>query len=128
MAATELVPCFYTGQNCDVDRPAKMIARGRCRELKTAKIGKFERNGKIFVFSQRIETAMMALFNGPASAKNILVFLKTRTDGAKLHYETPMAGDGNWVDGYTPRRRIHVSSRSLFSNQILPAARIEARA
>jgi hypothetical protein len=38
-----------------------------------------------------------------------------------------MAGDGNWIDGYTPRRRIYVSSRSLFSNQVLPAARIEAR-
>jgi hypothetical protein len=67
------------------------------------------------------------VIDGPLGVGNLLPFSKPRCYGDKLHYETAMAGDGNWIDGYTPRRRIYVSSRSLFSNQVLPAARIEAR-
>ena len=114
MAANELVPCFYSGQNCDVDRPAKIQTRRRCRELKTAKIGRFERHGKVFIFFQRIETALLSMFTGPMSAKNILVFLKTRTDGELLHYEMPHAGDRS-IFARHHRPTISVSSRPAFS-------------
>jgi hypothetical protein len=114
MAASELVPCFYTGQNCDIHRPAKVETRGRCRELKKSGVGRFERNGKVFVFSQRIETAVQSIFNGPMSAKNVLAFLKTRTDGSPLHYEIPHAGDRTPY-ARSRRRLITISSRVLFS-------------
>lgn len=63
----------------------------------------------------------------PLAHGNLLPFSRLKNYGDKLHYETAMAGDGNWIDGYTARKEIRVSSRSLFSNQVLPAARIEAR-
>jgi hypothetical protein len=119
MAASDPVPCFYTGQDYRWEKPAKILTRAEVRELKLRRIGNYIENGKMFLFSQRKETAL--LFGGKPSAKNILAFIKTRTDGAKLHYETPMAGDGNWLNGYTPRREIYVSARSKFNDQVLPA-------
>lgn len=91
MAATDSVPCFYDGQNSDFDHPIKVQTRARCRQLKRMGIGRFERHGKVFYYNQRIETAV--IFSPPPSAKTILTFLKTRTDGTPLHYEIPMAND-----------------------------------
>jgi hypothetical protein len=89
------------------------MPRSQLREMKKNKLGLFVDDGTAFQFTKKFTEALKPLFDGPLGV---------------LHYETAMAGDGNWIDGYTPRRRIYVSSRSLFSNQVLPAARIEARA
>ena len=128
MAASDPVPCYYTGQNYRWEKPAKVLPRSEVRKLKNWKEGKFIENGKIFLFFKSIVVAVAEkVWDGPLGVGNLLPFSKPRCYGDKLHYETAMAGDGNWIDGYTPRRRIYVSSRSLFSNQVLPAARIEAR-
>ena len=127
MAASDPVPCYYTGQNYRWEKPAKILTRGEARKLKNWKEGKFVENGKIFLFFKSIVNAVKTTWDGPLGRGLLIPFSKKRTTGDKLHYETAMAGDGNWVDGYTPRRRVYVSSRSLFSNQVLPAARIEAR-
>jgi hypothetical protein len=73
---------------------------------------------------QLVESAAAAFFvreialGFRVSARTILAFVKTRTDGDKLHYEIPMAGDR------TPylrsqRRLIHVSGRSVFRHQAI---------
>jgi hypothetical protein len=127
MAASDPVPCYYTGQNYRWERPAEIHTRAEVRGFKKAKLGTFIENGKIFLFFKAIVNAVKTTWDGPLGRGLLIPFSKKRTTGDKLHYETAMAGDGNWIDGYTPRRRIYVSSRSLFSNQVLPAARIEAR-
>lgn len=103
------------------------MLRSQLREMKKNKLGLFVDDGTAFQFTKKFTEALKPLFDGPLGVGNLLPFSKPRCYGDKLHYETAMAGDGNWIDGYTPRRQIHVSSRSLFSNQVLPAARIEAR-
>lgn len=59
--------------------------------------------------------------DGPLGVGNLLPFSKEKNYGDKLHYETAMAGDGNWLNGYTPRSEIRVSPRNLFRNQPIPA-------
>jgi hypothetical protein len=73
------------------------------------------------------------LFDGPVGVGNLLPFSKPHCYGDKLHYQTPMAGDvGMRRYGLYSRRdekgvpqllshQVHVSSRSLFNHQILPA-------
>lgn len=117
---SDLVPCFYTGQDFRWQKPAEFRLRAELHRIKKLKAGRFDWDGKIFVFYKRIETVAQGLFNGPMSAKNILAFLKTRTDGEKLHYETPMAGDRG-IFARHHRKFIHVSSRNLFSRQAIPA-------
>lgn len=118
MPPTDLVPCFYTGQNRYVEPPVRLERRDRLHASKKIGSGRFVDNGKHFQFIRRIETAIT--YTGPPSAKNILAFLKTRTDGEKLHYEIPMAGDRSLFARHH-RSLIQVSSRSKFSVQILPA-------
>ncbi len=142
MPATDLVPCFYTGQDFRWEQPAEFRPRAELHRIKKLKVGRFDQDGRIFLFFKRIEAVFLSALSGPASAKTILAFIKTRTDGAKLHYETPMAGDGNWFDGYTLRKgflnpdpkkentavAFAVSSRSRFNVQPVPAAPIRALA
>ena len=59
--------------------------------------------------------------DGPLGVGNLLPFSKEKNYGDKLHYETAMAGDGNWVNGYSPRSEIQVSSRKFFNKQPIPA-------
>jgi hypothetical protein len=104
------------------------MTRAQLREMKKNKLGLFVDDGTAFQFSQKFTEALKPLFDGPLGIGNLLPFSKPRNYGDKLHYESAMAGDGSWLRGYTPRKEILVSSRSLFSRQALPAVRIEARA
>lgn len=82
----------------------------------------------------RAAEVRVGFFDGPLGVGNLLPFAKPRSDGAKLHYEIPMAGDRSLLhrhglyhrrDEYGVMqvlgREISVSSRSLFSQQVLPA-------
>ncbi len=129
MPATDLVPCFYTGQDFRWEQPAEFRLRGDLHRIKKFKIGRFDQDGKIFLFFKRIETAARDMFYVPMSAKSILFFLKTRTDGTPLHYEMPHANDVGMRRHGLYRRddeirshTISVSSRSLFNTQVLPMA------
>jgi hypothetical protein len=62
----------------------------------------------------------------PLQCGNLLPFARHKNLGEKLHYETPMAGDGNWLTGYTPRTEFTVSSRPRFNLQPIPVAPIRA--
>src|SRR5580692_7427138 len=94
MAATDLVPCFYTGQNYRWEKPADIKPRSEVRRLKNLKLGKFIENGKIFLFSK---TAFVLIkenvWDGPLGVGNLLPFARPHNYGEKLHYEIPMAGD-----------------------------------
>lgn len=63
------------------------------------------------------------LVDGPIGIGNVLPFARLHNYGDKLHYEMPMAGDRGCFARHRPRN-IRVSSRSLFSKQILPAVAI----
>ena len=130
MPATDLVPCFYTGQDSRWESPAEFRARAELHKLKKQKLGRFDQNGKIFLFFQKIAQHVSRLWNVTPSANNLLHFVKTNCYGDKLHYETPMFGDndllhrfGMYFDAEKQQyvtRTISVSSRSLFNVQILP--------
>lgn len=88
----DLVPCFYTGQ--DQRREVAIpFLRSEVHEFRRQKLGEFIQHGRAFLFYQRVVKRILEICDGPISAKSILHFLKTRTDGEKLHYEIPMAGD-----------------------------------
>jgi hypothetical protein len=124
MAATDLVPCFYTGQDYRWERPAKMLTRARVRELKTIKIGKFIESGKIFLFHQRLEAEkVIGFWDGPLGIGNLLPFARPHNYGEKLHYEIPHAGDRSCFARHRPRH-VRVSSRNLFGKQPIPAVRL----
>ena len=119
MPATDLVPCFYTGQLRAVERPAEFRPRAELHELKKAKLGKFVDNGKVFLFFKAIKEAILKLWDGPLGVGNLLPFSKPHCYGDKLHYETPMAGDRS-IFARHHRKLLHPSSRSFFRHQILP--------
>ena len=123
MAATDLVPCFYTGQDYRWERPAKLVARAEVRQYKNFKLGKFVESGKIFLFFKRIEQSVKNLWDGPLGIGNILPFARLHNYGDKLHYEVPMAGDRSGFARHRPRN-LRISSRNLFSRQPIPAVRL----
>jgi hypothetical protein len=138
MAATDLVPCFYTGQNYRAEKPAEILVRSKVREFKKLKLGKFVDNGTKFLFSHcRIKKA--AYSEGPIGRGNLIPFARTHTLGEPLHYAIPMAGDiGLRRHGLFRRRNeagvfhlhtheIRVSARSLFSKQDLRGLPIAIR-
>lgn len=112
MAATDLVPCFYTGQNFRWEQPAEFRMRAELHKLKKLKLGRFDQNGKIFLFFKAIEQAAKRLWDGPLGVGNVLPFSKAHNYGDKLHYQVPMAGDRT---SRFDRRMIQVSSRPKFS-------------
>jgi hypothetical protein len=115
MAASDPVPCFYTGQNYRWEKPAKVLPRGEVRQLKTWKLGKFIENGKIFLFfKSTVIAAAEKVWDGPLGVGNLLPFAKPRCDGSKLHYELPPAGDRTPYQR-SRRKFIKVSSRGVFS-------------
>lgn len=127
MPSTDLVPCFYTGQRRAIERPAKLLPRSEVHQLKTAKLGKFVDNGKVFLFFKAIKEAAKLLWDGPIGIGNVLPFARAHNYGDKLHYEMPMAGDRT-VFARHRRREISVSTRVLFSqpgmqwaNYVIPA-------
>lgn len=93
MPATDLVPCFYTGQNYRTEQPAEIRIRLEVRELKRQQLGTFADNGRIFLFFKRLVIVREARFwEGPLGVGNALPFAR-QTDGSRLHYEIPHAGD-----------------------------------
>jgi len=105
----DLVPCFYTGQ--DQRREAAIpFLRSEVHEFRRQKLGEFIQHGRAFLFYQRVAKKILEICDGPMSAKSVLHFLKTRTDGEKLHYEIPMAGDRS-VYVRARRRLLHPSRR-----------------
>ncbi len=119
MPATDLVPCFYTGQDFRWEKPAEFRVRAELHRLKKAKLGRFDQNGRIFLFFKAVKEALQRLWDGPLGVGNLFPFSKPHCYGDKLHYETPMAGDRS-IFARHHRKYIHVSSRSLFNHQILP--------
>jgi hypothetical protein len=114
MAATDLVPCFYTGQDFRWERPAELRTRAELHGLKKEKLGRFDQNGRIFIFFQKIAEWAEQWWDGPIGVGNVLPFSKAHNYGDKLHYEMPMAGDRTAYARHR-RKEIHVSSRVLFS-------------
>ena len=117
MAATDLVPCFYTGQDFRWETPVEFRLRGELHKLKKLKLGRFDYNGKIFLFRRKIVDRVTASWNGSLSANNLTHFLKTNCYGDKLPYEIPHAGDRS-IFARHHRSLIRVSSRNLFNGQI----------
>jgi hypothetical protein len=120
MAATDLVPCFYTGQNYRCELPAEMHPRAKVHEFRDRGVGKFADSGKVFVFSKQFAGKF---WDGPLGTGNLLPFGDRRSNPlippSKTHYEVPMAGDRTTFARHR-RHLIHVSSRSLFRVQALP--------
>lgn len=130
MAATDLVPCFYTGQNCDCDPPARIHTRAEVRQFKEAKLGKFVSSGKFFMFFQMVAERLKQIWDGPIGIGNLLPFSKSKSTGDRLHYD--MGPKGLARHGLYHRRdedgaiqvhshMIRVSSRSRFNRQMLTA-------
>jgi hypothetical protein len=128
MPSTDLVPCFYAGQHRWSSPPAKFQTRAELRQAKTLKLGQFVDDGRAFQFTKKHTMEASSTFDGPLGIGNLLPFARLKNLGEKLHYETPMAGDGNWLTGYTPRSEFRVSSRSRFNLQTIPAEPIRASA
>lgn len=94
MAANDLVPCFYTGQDRHIDEPAEIATRDEVRGYKKKKLGKFVDNGTKFQFSAQMSVrAVETVCDFRMSARSVLTFLKASSPGDRLHYEIPMAGD-----------------------------------
>jgi hypothetical protein len=133
MAASDPVPCYYTGQDYRWERPACVKTRGEVRELKKWKLGKFVESGKIFLFFKRlVKDAVLGFWDGPLGRGNLIPFGRNKTSGDPLHYEIPRAGDKGMRrhNLYLRRdehgiaqvqsRELRVSSRNLFSKQPIP--------
>lgn len=116
MAATDLVPCFYTGQNYRCEKPIKVHTRAEVREFKKMKLGEFVEHGKLFLFFQKVAERLKQIWDGPLGVGNLLPFARPRSSGDKLHYEIPHAGDRSLYARHH-RRLLSVSAR----NQIWPA-------
>jgi hypothetical protein len=120
MAATDLVPCFYSGQNYYADPPAEHRLRSEVRECKRQKLGEFRENGKIFLFFKAIAAKLNRLWDGPLGVGNAMPFSRRTDAGQHYHYEIPHAGDiGLWRH---LRKRIRVSARSRHSQQSIAEA------
>ncbi|HEX3941602.1 MAG TPA: hypothetical protein VHX11_08990 [Acidobacteriaceae bacterium] len=117
MAATDLVPCFYTGQNYHLERPAKVHTRAEVRTFKEKKLGKFIEHGKIFLFFQIVTSVAKQLWDGVLGVGNLLPFSKEKSTGDRLHYEMPHAGDRTTFARHR-RKRLSISPR----NQMWPAS------
>lgn len=122
MAATDLVPCYYTGQNYRVEKPAEKHPRHQVREFKRQKLGEFIENGKLFLFFKRVSAKAKQLWDGPFGIGNLLPFFKAQNPlmaPEKLHYQVPQAGDA----GVCARHRRHLIQVSVRrGKRILEAA------
>ncbi len=111
MPSTDLVPCFYQGQNYRVEPPAEIRTRAETRKFKAQMLGKFIENGKIFLF---FKVLAKKLWDGPLGIGNLLPFGDRRSNPLippdKTNYATPMAGDGTTFARHQ-RKLIRVSSR-----------------
>lgn len=119
MAATDLVPCFYTGQDYRFDKPAEVRTRAEVRQWKKQRLGKFVGNGKYFLFFKALIVKLARFWDGPIGVGNALPFAKAHNYGDRLHYEIPRANDIGmkryglyYREGKLLGRTIKVSSRS----------------
>jgi hypothetical protein len=92
MAATDLVPCFLTGQDYRWERPALIHTRAEVREMKRLKLGKFVDNGKVFLLDKSIETKI-SFYDGPLGIGNLLPFSRIPNGTEKHHYPIPAMAD-----------------------------------
>jgi hypothetical protein len=111
MPLTDLVPCFYTGQNYRVEQPVELRARADVHEFKRQKLGKFVENGRLFLFVKKLERKIASACDGPLGVGNAIPFARLHNYGDKLHYEIPMAGDRGAFARHR-RKLIRVSARS----------------
>jgi hypothetical protein len=128
MAATDLVPCFYTGQDYRVEKPAEVRTRAEVREWKKQKLGKFVGNGKFFLFFKSLMVKLAQFWDGPLGVGNAIPFAKAHNYGDKLHYEMPMAGDvGLRRHGLYRRGKKLLSHKLRVSGRTAPEIRVLAR-
>jgi hypothetical protein len=118
MAATDLVPCFYTGQNYRVEKPAELRLRSEVREFKNQKLGKFIENGTRFLYFRALTKRVVRLWDGPIGVGNALPFARLHNYGDKLHYEMPMANDIG-----LRRHNLYRRAGKLLSHRIRVSAR-----
>ena len=130
MAADDLVPCFYTGQDYRREPAAECHPRADVRHFKRLGIGKFIESGKFFLFfARQVKEVIAKLWDGPLGVGNALPFAKPHNYGTPLHYEMPMAGDvGIRRHGLFQRRNEqgHVELRSRvirISHRLAPELR-----
>jgi hypothetical protein len=133
MASTDLVPCFYTGQNYRVEPPAQVLKRSEVRELKKQKIGKFIENGRLFLFFKALVKKAQRFFDGPLGVGNAMPFSRRTDPGQHFHYEIPRANDRGirrwgFRSAASERneklltRTLRVSARSRHSQQFIADA------
>lgn len=118
MAATDLVPCFYTGQDYRSEKPAELRTRAEVRAWKKQKLGKFVEHGRYFLFFKTLMVKLARFWDGPLGVGNLLPFAKAHNYGDKLHYEMPMANDIG-----LRRHNLYRREGKLLSHQIQVSAR-----
>jgi hypothetical protein len=107
---SDLVPCYYTGQDYRREQPADLLPRHEVRKYKDQRLGKFIASGRFFLFfARRVVRVLRTVWEGRPSSQSILAFLKTNSYGDKLHYEIPMAGDRGTFARH--RRRSYFAAR-----------------
>lgn len=117
------------------------MVRGKASEaIKRAKSARDAAEQAIERETERIERLRVLLIDGPRGIGNLIPFARIHSLGERLHYEMPRAGDGGMrrYNLYQRRDRegcmrlhskeLHVSSRSLFSKQPIPPARLACNA
>lgn len=123
MAATDLVPCFYTGQDYRCEKPAELRTRAEVRAWKKQKLGKFVEHGRYFLFFKTLMVKLARFWDGPLGVGNVLPFAKAHNYGDKLHYEIPMAGDVGLRRHNLYRRRCDDGKMLLHSRILRVSAR-----
>ncbi len=124
MAATDLVPCFYTGQDYLIERPSALHLRSKVREFKARNLGKFVAHGRIFLFFKRLAKT---LWDGPLGVGNALPFSR-QSDGSRLHYEIPHAGDIGLWRHYKKFIRVSARPQSHLAAQFIRRTQLNAPA
>jgi hypothetical protein len=67
---------------------------------------------------EEVRRETTGFFDGPIGVGNLIPFVKPHSSGDRLHYEIPHAGDRS-IFARHRRRLIRVSSRNLFSKQLI---------
>ena len=92
MASSDVVRCFYTGQDSRCTKPVMLVSRNEAREFKLQGRGRFDDNGKIFRFSQMVRKV---LWDGPFGIGNVLPFTRVQNKlraPDSINYPIPCVG------------------------------------
>jgi len=104
------------GQARRIGKRLIQMVRAKAREaIQQAKAARDAMAGMV----EQLRT--FSYFDGPIGVGNLLPFARLKNYGDKLHYELPPAGYHYWHNRFD-RKQTSVSSRSLFTRQILPGA------